>query len=166
MLRIAVIGGDGIGPEVCAQGLRCLDALSKGSGFAYEATPLPYGGQRYLDQGVVIQDGEIADLKANYDAIYLGAVGRPDVPPGVLEQGLLLRLRFELDKYIQYINLRPVRLYNGIDCPLAGKGPDQIDLVVVRENTRGPLLRRWWFPAQGHGPRGSDPGDDRHADGG
>ncbi len=133
MLKIAVIGGDGIGPEVCAQGLRCLDAVSKGGdGFAYEVTRLPYGGGRYLEQGVVITDQELAQLKSNYDAIYLGAVGRPDVPPGVLEQGLLLKLRFELD---QYINLRPVKLYEGVSTPLAGKGPGEIDFVVVRENT-------------------------------
>lgn len=132
MLKIAVIGGDGIGPEVCQQGLRCLEVLAKNSGFAYQVTQLPYNGQRYLDEATVITDAEIASLKANYDVIYLGAVGRPEVPPGVLEQGLLLRLRFDLD---QYINLRPVKLHRGINTPLAGKGPDDIDFVVVRENT-------------------------------
>ena len=150
MLRIAVIGGDGIGPEVCAQGLRCLDAVANGSQggegrFEYRATELPYSGQRYLKGGHVITEDEIADLKANYDVIYLGAVGRPDVPPGVLERGLLLRLRFEFD---QYINLRPVNLYDGISTPLAGQGPSDIDFVVVRENTEdlycgvGGFLRR------------------------
>ncbi len=132
MLKIAVIGGDGIGPEVCEQGIRCLEALAASEKFEYQATQLPYGGQRYLDHGMVITATEIADLKTKYDAIYLGAVGRPDVPPGVLEQGLLLRLRFELD---QYINLRPVKLLKGISTPLAGKGPEDIDFVVVRENT-------------------------------
>ncbi len=132
MLKIAVIGGDGIGPEVCQQGLRCLEALAQKHGFDYQATPLPYSGQRYLDEGVVITDDEVSQLKAGYDAIYLGAVGRPGIPPGVLEQGLLLRLRFELD---QYINLRPVKLYPGIQTPLANMGPDEIDFVVVRENT-------------------------------
>lgn len=132
MLKIAVIGGDGIGPEVCEQGLRCLAEVAGAFGFEYDAAPLPYGGGRYLSDGVVISDQEVADLKAGYDAIYLGAVGRPDVPPGVLEQGLLLRLRFDLD---QYINLRPVRLYPGIATPLAGIDEGDIDFVVVRENT-------------------------------
>jgi len=132
MLKIAVIGGDGIGPEVCKQGIRCLDAISTEGGFEYQVTNLPYGGQRYLDQAVVITDDEIAALKTEYDAIYLGAVGRPDVPPGVLEQGLLLRLRFDLD---QYINLRPVKLLEGIETPLRDKTPQDIDFVVVRENT-------------------------------
>ena len=132
MIKIAVIGGDGIGPEVCDEGLKCLDALAGRYGLKYEATQLPYGGGRYLDQGVVITDEEVGALKKDYDVIYLGAVGRPDVPPGVLEQGLLLKLRFELD---QYINLRPVNLYPGISTPLAGKGSDEIDFVVVRENT-------------------------------
>ena len=132
MLKIAVIGGDGIGPEVCRQGLRSLEAIATGEGFQYQVTELPYTGQRFLDDGVVITDDEIADLKANHDVIYLGAVGRPDVPPGVLEQGLLLKLRFDLD---QYINLRPVKLYEGISTPLSGKGHADIDFVVVRENT-------------------------------
>ena len=132
MIRIAVIGGDGIGPEVCHEGLRCLEALSEQHGIQTQIKHLPYSGQRYLDEGVVITDDEVADLKSNYDAIYLGAVGRPDVPPGVMERGLLLKLRFELD---QYINLRPVKLYPGISTPLAGKSSDDIDFVVVRENT-------------------------------
>jgi 3-isopropylmalate dehydrogenase len=132
MLKVAVIGGDGIGPEVCEQGLRCLETLSRSEGFSYQATKLPYGGQRYLGSGAVLSDEEVADLKKNYDAIYLGAVGRPEVPPGVLERGLLLKLRFELGLYI---NLRPVKLYEGISTPLAGKKPSDIDFVVVRENT-------------------------------
>jgi 3-isopropylmalate dehydrogenase len=132
MLRIAVIGGDGIGPEVCEQGLRCLESLARTLPIDYRVTHLPYGGQRYLATGTVLTDQEVADLKANYDAIYLGAVGRPDVPPGVLERGLLLRLRFELGLYV---NLRPVKLYPGVSTPLAGKTPNDIDFIVVRENT-------------------------------
>ncbi len=145
MLRIAVIGGDGIGPEVCEQGLRCLGKLAEQYQFEYDTDKLPYGGGRYLADKTVITDEEVAQLKTNYDAIYLGAVGRPDVPPGVLEQGLLLKLRFELD---QYINLRPVKLYPGIATPLANRTPDDIDFVVVRENTEdlycgvGGFLRR------------------------
>jgi len=132
MLKIAWIGGDGIGPEVCDQGARCLEKLAREHGFAYRVTSFRYGGQRYLEDGIVITDEEVQELKENFDAIYLGAVGRPDVPPGVLEQGLLLKLRFELD---QYINLRPVKLYPGIKTPLADMSSEDIDFVVVRENT-------------------------------
>ncbi len=132
MYKIAVIGGDGIGPEVTDQGLIALEKLSGKFGFQFKADKKPYGGARYLKDKVVITDEEVTDLKNNYDAIYLGAVGRPDVAPGILERGLLLRLRFELD---QYINLRPVKLYPGVATPLAGKGPKEIDFVVVRENT-------------------------------
>ncbi len=132
MLKLAVIGGDGIGPEVTDQGLRCLEKLAKRFGFDFDARKLPYSGGRYLREKVVITDDEIADLKTNYDAIYLGAVGTPDVPPGIVERGLLLRMRFELD---QYINLRPVKLLPGVKTPLADKTPADIDMVVVRENT-------------------------------
>ena len=133
MLKIAVIGGDGIGPEVTAQGLRCLDKLAKGSGgFAYQVTQTPFSGARYLKENIVITEDEVADLKENYDAVYLGAVGRPDVVPGIMERGLLLKLRFELDLFI---NLRPVKLYPGVQTPLAGKTAEHIDMVVIRENT-------------------------------
>jgi 3-isopropylmalate dehydrogenase len=129
--KIAVIGGDGTGPEVAAQGLKVLAAVSKLEGFQYELTDLDYGGERYLKTGEVLPDGAVDELR-KFDAIYLGAVGHPDVPPGVLEKQLLLHLRFELD---QYINLRPVELFPGVETPLAGKGPEDIDFVVVRENT-------------------------------
>ena len=131
MLKIGLIGGDGIGPEVCEQGLRCVDVLTKKHGFEIQVTELPYGGQRYLDEGKVIDDDEVQALK-DYDALYLGAVGRPDVAPGIVERGLLLKMRFDLD---QYINLRPVQLYPGIDTPLANKTADHINMIVVRENT-------------------------------
>ena len=130
-LRIAVIGGDGTGPEVAAEGLKVLAAVARLEGFACELEQFDYGGERYLKTGEVLPDGAIETLNS-FDAIYLGAVGHPDVAPGILEKGLLLRLRFELD---QYINLRPVKLYPGVETPLAGKGPDDIDFVVVRENT-------------------------------
>jgi len=133
MLKIALIAGDGIGPEVTQQGVRCLEAVSeKVGGLDYRLTALPYSGQRYLEQGIVITDDEIADLKREYDVIYLGAVGRPDVPPGIIEKGLLLKLRFDLD---QYINFRPVKLYPGIRTPLANKSEKDIDFLVIRENT-------------------------------
>jgi len=141
MLKIAVIGGDGTGPEVVAEGLKVLAAVSKKVGFEYTTKDFDVSGERYLAAGgdpnapsiPVIRDEEIAELRT-FDAIYLGAVGHPDVAPGILEKGLLLRLRFELD---QYVNLRPVKLYPGVATPLAGKGPEDINFVVVRENTEG-----------------------------
>lgn len=131
--KIAVIGGDGTGPEVVREGLKVLEAASKKFGFKYANTMFDYGGERYLKTGKIISDKEVADLK-KFDAIYLGAVGHPDVKPGILEQGLLLKLRFGLD---QYINLRPVKLYNPAFCPLKDKKAEDIDFVVVRENSEG-----------------------------
>lgn len=130
-MKIAVIGGDGTGPEVTAEALKVLDAVAKQEGFTYETTEFDFGGERYLKTGETLPEGAVDQLRA-FDAIYLGAVGHPDVAPGILEKGLLLELRFQLD---QYINLRPVKLYPGVETPLAGKGPDDIDFVVVRENT-------------------------------
>ena len=130
-MKIAVIGGDGTGPEVTQEAIKVLDAVSKLEGFTYETTDFDFGGERYLKTGDILPDGAVDALK-QHDAIYLGAVGHPDVPPGVLEKGLLLELRFQLD---QYINLRPVKLYPGVETPLAGKTPEDIDFVVVRENT-------------------------------
>jgi 3-isopropylmalate dehydrogenase len=140
-MRIAVIGGDGTGPEVVLEGLKVLSAISRKVGFEYTTEDFNVSGDRYLDAGgdparpsiPVISEEEIARLR-NFDAMYLGAVGHPKIAPGILEKGLLLRLRFELD---QYINLRPVRLYPGVETPLAGKKPQDIDFVVVRENTEG-----------------------------
>jgi 3-isopropylmalate dehydrogenase len=128
-----VIGGDGTGPEVVAEGLKVLAAVARLDGFAYETHEFDYGGERYLKTGEVLPAGAIEELNT-FDAIYLGAVGHPDVAPGILEKGLLLDLRFGLD---QYINLRPVKLLPGVETPLAGKGPEEIDFVVVRENTEG-----------------------------
>lgn len=131
--KIAVIGGDGTGPEVVREGLKVLGAASKKFGFKYSTTLFDYGGERYLKTGKTITAKEIAGLK-KFDAIYLGAIGHPDVKPGILEQGILLNLRFTLD---QYINLRPVKLYNSAFCPLKDKKPENIDFVVVRENSEG-----------------------------
>jgi len=131
--KIAVIPGDGIGPEVVREGLKVLRAVAELEGFEVETVEYPFGGAHYLRTGEVLPDSALAEFR-RCDAIYLGAVGHPDVAPGILERGLLLRLRFELD---QYINLRPVRLYPGVECPLKGKGPEDIDFVVVRENTEG-----------------------------
>jgi 3-isopropylmalate dehydrogenase len=133
MHRIAVIPGDGTGPEVVDEGLKALEAAAAATGFRYQTETYDLGGDRYLKTGDILPDSVLEELRG-FDAIYLGAVGHPDVAPGILEKGLLLRLRFELD---QYINLRPVKLYPGVDCPLKDKGPEEIDFVVVRENTEG-----------------------------
>ena len=131
--NIAVIPGDGTGPEVIREGVKVLDAVSKRFGFKFNFNYYDFGGKRYLRTGETLPASAIDELK-KYDAIYLGAIGHPDVKAGILERGILLRLRFELD---QYINLRPVRLYPGVDCPLKNKKPEDIDFVVVRENTEG-----------------------------
>ena len=130
-LKIAVIGGDGTGPEVTAEALKVLAAAAEIDGFEFSTQDFAFGGEHYLKTGETLPDGAIEQLQA-FDAIYLGAVGHPDVAPGILEKGLLLELRFKLD---QYINLRPVKLYPGVESPLAGKTPEDIDFVVVRENT-------------------------------
>jgi len=130
-LRIAVIGGDGTGPEVAAEGIKVLKAAADLEGIKYETKDFDFGGDRYLRTGEILPAGAVEEL-ATFDSILLGAVGHPDVAPGILEKGLLLELRFQFD---QYINLRPVKLFPGVETPLAGKGPDDIDFVVVRENT-------------------------------
>ncbi len=131
--KIAVIPGDGTGPEVVAEGVKVLQAAAEKYGFKLDLTYYDYGGERYLRTGEVLPEGAAEDLK-QYKAIYLGAIGHPDVKPGILEKGILLALRFALD---QYVNLRPVILYPGVDTPLKDKGPEDIDFVVVRENTEG-----------------------------
>ncbi|MDX1962855.1 MAG: 3-isopropylmalate dehydrogenase [Pirellulales bacterium] len=130
-LKIAVIPGDGTGPEVTAEALKVLAAIAKLENFSYETTTFDWGGERYLRTKETLPAGG-ADVLRKFDAIYLGAVGHPDVAPGILEKGLLLELRFQLD---QYINLRPVKLFPGVETPLRDKGPADIDFVVVRENT-------------------------------
>jgi len=130
-MKIAIIGGDGTGPEVTAEAVKVLEAIAKLEGFEHELSEYDFGGDRYLKTGEILPEGA-ADEMREHDAIFLGAVGHPDVAPGILEKGLLLELRFQLD---QYINLRPVQLYPGVETPLAGKGPKDIDFIVVRENT-------------------------------
>lgn len=131
--KIAVMPGDGTGPEVIAEGVKVIEAAASRFGFKLDMTWYDYGGERYKRTGEVLPEGAVEDLK-RYQAIYLGAIGHPDVKPGILEKGILLSLRFALD---QYVNLRPVILYPGVDTPLKDKKPEDIDFVVVRENTEG-----------------------------
>lgn len=131
--KIAVLPGDGTGPEVVREGIKVLEAAAAKFKFKLDMTHYDLGGDRYLKTGETCPASIIQELRA-FDAIFLGAIGHPDVKPGILEKGILLALRFELD---QYINLRPVKLFPGVDCPLKNKGPEQIDYVVVRENSGG-----------------------------
>ncbi|MFP4502086.1 MAG: 3-isopropylmalate dehydrogenase [Candidatus Hydrogenedentota bacterium] len=131
--KIALLGGDGTGPEVLAEGVKVAQAAAQRFGFTLDTTAYDFGGDRYLATGEVLPDTAVDELR-KYDSIFLGAIGHPDVKPGILEKGILLRLRFELD---QYINLRPVKLYPNVETPLKDKGPEDIDFVVVRENSAG-----------------------------
>jgi 3-isopropylmalate dehydrogenase len=133
-IRIAVIGGDGIGPEVVAEAIKVL--RSAATDVTIETTSYDLGAQRWHRTGEVLPDTVLGEL-AGHDAILLGAVGDPSVPSGVLERGLVLRLRFEFD---QYVNLRPVRLYPGVASPLSGLRNDSVDMLVVREGTEGPYI--------------------------
>ncbi len=145
MSKIAVIPGDGTGPEVTREGIKVLTAASRKFSFPLAFTNFDWGGERYLKTGETLPEGGVEQLRG-FDAIYLGAIGHPDVKPGILEQGILLRLRFELD---QYINLRPVRLYPNVETPLAGKGPADIDFVIVRENVEGLYIGAGGFLKKG-----------------
>jgi 3-isopropylmalate dehydrogenase len=131
--NVAVIGGDGTGPEVIREAIKVLDAASGKFGFKLNYTHYDFGGARYLRTKEVLPDSAVSDLR-KFPVILLGAIGHPDVKPGILEKGILLRLRFELE---QYINLRPVKLYDERFCPLKDKKPEHIDFVVVRENNEG-----------------------------
>lgn len=131
--KIATLPGDGTGAEVVREGKKILQAVAGRYNFKIEFIDYDLGGERYLKSGETLPDSVLEELKT-VDSIYLGAIGHPDVTPGILEKGILLKLRFELD---QYINLRPVKLYRGVETPLKDKGPEDIDFTVVRENTEG-----------------------------
>jgi len=133
MYKIAVIPGDGTGPEVTREAVKVLDAVSKKCNFKFKTTTYDFGGDRYLKTGEVLPDSALEEFK-QADTILLGAIGHPDVKPGILEKGILLKIRFDLH---QYINLRPVKLYPGVWTPIKDKGPEEIDFVVVRENNEG-----------------------------
>lgn len=131
--KVAVLPGDGTGPEVVKEGIKVINAAAKKFGFGLDYQYFDFGGERYLKTGQTLTDADIEAVK-KFDTIYLGAIGHPDVKPGILETGILLKMRFALD---QYINLRPVKLFPGVETPLKDKGPDDIDFVVIRENTGG-----------------------------
>ncbi len=131
--KIATMGGDGTGPEVLIEGIKVAEAAAAKYGFSMEKQDFDFGGERYMKTGETLPDSAVEELR-QFDAIFLGAIGHPDVKPGILEKGILLKARFALD---QYINLRPVKLYPGVETPIKGKGPEDIDFVVVRENTEG-----------------------------
>lgn len=133
MYKIAVIPGDGIGPEVTGEAMKVMRAVAEKLGFDYETVEYDFGGERYLKTGEAMPDSALDELR-EMDAIFLGAVGHPQVKPGILEHGIILKLRFGLDLYI---NLRPIKLYPGVWTPIKDKGPEEIDFVVVRENTEG-----------------------------
>lgn len=131
--KIAVIPGDGTGPEVTREGLKVFKAAADRYGFTYDQIDYDFGAARYLRTGETLPDSALDELQ-KHDAILLGAIGHPDVKPGILELGILLRLRFDLDLYV---NLRPVKLLPGVWTPIKDKGPEDIDFIVVRENTEG-----------------------------
>ena len=131
--NIAVIAGDGTGPEVIREGIKVIDAAAKKNNFSLNYQHYDLGGDRFIRTGETLPDSVLAELK-KFDAIYLGAIGHVDVKPGILEKGVLLKIRFELD---QYINLRPVKLYPGVECPIKNKGPKEIDYCCIRENSGG-----------------------------
>jgi len=129
--RIAVMRGDGIGPEIIEEGLKVLDAVSERENFELDWVEYPHGADHYIETGELLNEDTLKELE-RYAAIYFGCIGDPRLEPGVLEQGILLALRFYFD---QYVNLRPIKLLEGVRTPLAGKGPEDIDITVVRENT-------------------------------
>jgi len=131
--KVAVVPGDGTGPEVIAEGIKVLEAVGNEFDISFQFDHFDFGGERYLKTGHILYDEDVEILR-QYKTIYLGAIGHPEVKPGILEKGILLKLRFALD---QYINLRPVKLYEGLETPIKDKGPDDIDFVVIRENTEG-----------------------------
>ncbi|MCE7871491.1 3-isopropylmalate dehydrogenase [bacterium CPR1] len=145
MYRIAVIAGDGIGPEVVEQGLRVLESASCQFGFEVSLHRYPFGADHYLATGELLPDQNLQEIR-NLDAVYLGAIGDPRVERGVLERGIIGRLRWDLD---MYVNLRPIRLYSELVCPLKNKQPRDVDLVVVRENTEDAYIGMGGFFKKG-----------------
>ncbi len=131
MYEIAVIGGDGIGPEVVREGLKVLAAAAEMRGFSYRVEEYPYGTEHYLETGVILPEGTLDEFR-QMDAIYIGAIGDPRAEVGLIERGIIGAVRWDLDLYV---NLRPIKLYSERFCPLKGKKPEDVDMVFVRENT-------------------------------
>jgi 3-isopropylmalate dehydrogenase len=145
LIRVGVVPGDGVGPEVTTEGLKVLSAVGRIDSIEFGTAAFDLGGERFMRTGEVLPEADLQGLR-RCDSILLGAVGHPDVPPGVLEKGILLRLRFD---FRQYINLRPIHLYAGVDCPVKGKGPDDIEMVVVRENNEDLYVGAGGFARKG-----------------
>lgn len=143
-LQVAVVGGDGTGPEVVAEAIKVLAVAQRGFGFDLELTPIELGGERYIRTGETLPGDVLTQLRES-DAILFGAVGHPDVEPGILEQDILLRMRRELG---QYINLRPVKLHPGVHSPIADVAPEDVDFTVVRENSEGLYVGKGSFTAK------------------
>lgn len=142
---IAVIGGDGIGPEVTAQAMKVVDAAAEVYGFKLKKTDYPFGSEHYLKTEEIFPDAAFEEVKGQ-QAIYLGAIGDPRLPVGLIEYGIIARMRFDLDLYI---NLRPIQLYDERLCPLKGKGPEDVDMIIVRENTEGAYAGMHGFAHKG-----------------
>jgi 3-isopropylmalate dehydrogenase len=131
MYNLALIPGDGIGPEIIREGKKVIEAASKIYGIEINWTEYPFGAEHYLKTGELLPDSALKEIQ-DLDAIYFGAIGDPRIKPGILENEILLKIRFYFD---QYINLRPIKLYKGVPCPLKDKKPEDINFYVVRENT-------------------------------
>ncbi len=144
-IQIGVIGGDGIGPEVTKQAMRVLDAASEVYGFGVKRTEYPFGSEHYFETGDIFPDDAFEEVKG-MDAVYLGAIGDPRAPVGMIEYGIIAKMRFELDLYV---NLRPIKLYDERLCPLKDKGPEDVDMLIVRENTEGAYAGRHGFCHKG-----------------
>ncbi len=143
--RIAEIAGDGIGPEVTVQALRVAESAAEVFGFRLRRTVYPYGSQHYLDHGEILPDAAFEEMRG-HDAIYLGAIGDPRLEPGKIEYGIIARCRFDLDLFV---NLRPIKLLDARLCPIKEKGPEDVDLVIVRENTEGAYTGMHGFAHKG-----------------
>ena len=143
--RIAVIGGDGIGPEVTREALTILNAAADRYGFTLSLTDYPYGTEHWLKHDEVFPDAALKEA-SQHDAILLGAIGDPRAPVGLIERGVIGRLRWDLDLYV---NLRPIKLYDERFCPLKDKKPADVDMVIVRENTEDAYVQKPTFENQG-----------------
>jgi 3-isopropylmalate dehydrogenase len=143
---IAVIAGDGIGPEVTSEAMKVLDAAADVFGFSTRRTDYPFGTEHYLETEEIFPDSAFEEVKQK-QAIYLGAIGDPRVPVGLIEYGIIARMRFELDLYV---NLRPIKLYDAALCPLKDKGPEDVDMIIVRENTEDAYVGAHGFTHKGH----------------